>query len=669
MGREEAAANGDDMETSKAKEVHSVESLAAKLDAALEELSTARSFAKAAHAAKVLQLAGRLLGTPEGPELMYERAPRLDEAGIFIDTDWATPEILQADIAAHTLRLGSTHEVTMECISELRLLAIAESRYAHPTVSAEQAHHYLTQVLALNLDLLFAGENEAARVRLGRMAGTVNAVLQLLIRHIGYDHILERLVAEIWRILAQRPIRVDHLKGMIAQIASSLYERNISTTGARGADRLISALFGPTQASVDDPGLDAYRERLKSMDEQMLRREAGGLARAMHDTGLVSAYHPVFLRFALENATELIPRALGLSTTGRDAYFCYKELVLALIDATIFPETPQAAYGLAMMLERAVLFAPAVAPALWRQLRLEPCPATESAIALAVGTLRPPRVQLLAGVLGVLGLPLGIGQGNNPTCQSARAISMWAHNAPDYLLQTIAWAARDDELVMHFEGRRLSSGELRTGGPSVAPMDVDAVSAVLVPHLDRIYNAMGELCAGRGDDPHRWINPEFHGWWVGRGFMLAVDLETGKLKDYETFVRNFYAFYNPLHNGNQPLVHPQPAGLAMTDSAGRFVGWHAITIQRVALDQNEEMRVFFYNPNNDSGQDFGHGVRVSTEGRGERFGESSLPVAEFVSRLYIFHFDPLEHIDPMQIPAEEVATVEDLARGSWAAGR
>lgn len=652
-----------------ANEVQSMESLIARLDTALEELAAARSFAKGAHAGKVLQLAGRILGSPEGPELLYERAPVLDEAGVFADTDWATPEILQADIAAQTLRLGSTHEVTLECISELRLLAIAESRYAHATVSAEQAHHYLTQVLALNLELLFAGENEAVRVRLGRMAGAVTAVLQLLIRHIGYDRILEQLIAEIWRILSQRPIRVEHLKGMIAQISAFLYDRNIPTTGARGTDRLISALFGPTQASGDDPGLETYRERIEAMDAEMLRREAGGLARAMHDTGLVSAYHPVFLRFLLENATEHVPRALGLSATGRDAYLCYQELVHALIEAAIFPETPQAVYGLAQMLERAVLFAPAVAPALWRQLQLELCPAAESAIARAVGSQRPPHVQLLAGILGILGLPLGIGQGNNPTCQSARAISMWAYNDPDYLLQTIAWAARDDELVMHFEGCRLSSGELRNGGPSVAPMDVDAVSAVLVPHLDRIYHAMGELCAGRGDDPHRWINPEFHGWWVGRGFMLAVDLVTGKLKDFEAFVRNFYAYYNPLHNGNQPLVHPQPAGLAMTDSAGRFVGWHAITIQRVALDQDEVMRVYFYNPNNDSGQDFGHGVRVSTEGRGERYGESSLPVAEFVSRLYIFHFDPLEHIEPMQVPAEEVAMVEDLARGSWAAER
>ena len=383
----------------------------------------------------------------------------------------------------------------------------------------------------------------------------------------------------------------------------------------------------------------------------------------------MSAYQPVFLRFAVSQSTDLVSAALGLSATGRDALLCYQDLVYALIDASVFPETAQAAYGLALMLERGVLFAPPVAPALWRQLGQTLSANADAAIVQALSDIRPAKVQLIAGVLGVLGLPLGVGQGNNPTCQSARAISMWAYNDPDYLLQMIVWATRDDDLVMHFEGQRLSSKELALTTPAIAPLDVDAVSAVLVPHLDRIYHAMGALCADRGDDPHRWINPEFHGWWVGRGFKLAVDLPTGKLSHYDDFVRYFYACYHPLHNGNQPLIYPQPVGLAVTDSAARFVGWHAITIQRVTLDQDEVMRVYFYNPNNDSGQDLGNGVKVSTEGRGERFGESSLPVAEFVSRLYIFHYDPLEHIDPAGVPAEDVAEVEALARGSWALER
>jgi len=657
------------MNTGGERQPQSVMELCDRFDEALARLEEAQSFAKAMRSGKVLQMAGRLLTLPGGAEQIYERIEWVERSGIFIGTDWANPEILQADITVRTLREGERDEVIMECLSELRLLAVARGLYAHPVLSSEQARHYLVQVLALNLDLLFETGGEAMRVKQGRLAEAVQSMLQLLVKNIGYDDILERLIAEIWRILAQRPVRVDNIRDMITQIATFLYDSAIPVTDGRGAHRLISALFGPTQASREDPGLDAYRARLAAMDTQALRHEANGFARAMHDTGLVSAYHPVFLRFALEQAHDLLPAALGLNATGRDALLCYPELVHALIEAGIYPETAQAVYGLARLLERGVLFAPPVAPALWRQLGLTLCPGAEAAIARTVGAARPPNVRLIADVLGVLGLPLGVGQGNNPTCQAARAISMWAYNDPDYLLQMIAWAARDDELIMHFEGRRLSSRELAATTPGAAPLDVDAVSAVLVPHLDRIYTAMGRLCADRGDDPHRWINPEFHGWWVGRGFKLAVDLDSGHLHDYDAFVRHFYACYHPRHNGNQPLIYPQPAGLAMTDSAARFVGWHAITIQRIAIDQGGEMRVYFYNPNNDSGQDLGNGVQVSTEGHGERFGESSLAVVEFVSRLYIFHFDPLEHAEPEKVPAEEVTAVEVLARGSWAAER
>lgn len=657
------------MSTSDTQHDDATPDLAARFDQALEQVAQASRFAKALHVGKVMQLAGRLLCQPQGPEQLYQRATAIEQSGLFSGTDWAQPEILQADITVQTLRLGGTEDITLECLSELRLLAVAQGELPHEGLSAEQAHHYLAQVLALNLDLLFETGGEAIRVRQGRMAVAVRGVLQMLVSHIGYDNIIDRLIEEIWRILAQRPVRVDHLKAMITQIAACLYNPSITVSNSRGADRLVSALFGPTHASVEDPGLEVYAERLAGMDTQALQQEANGFARAMHDTGLVSAYQPVFLRFAVTQSTDLVSAALGLSATGRDALLCYQDLVYALIEASVFPETAQAAYGLALMLERGVLFAPPVAPALWRQLGQTLSANADAAIVQALSDVRPAKVQLIAGVLGVLGLPLGVGQGNNPTCQSARAISMWAYNDPDYLLQMIVWATRDDDLVMHFEGQRLSSKELALTTPAIAPLDVDAVSAVLVPHLDRIYHAMGALCADRGDDPHRWINPEFHGWWVGRGFKLAVDLPTGNLTDYETFVRYFYACYHPLHNGNQPLIYPQPVGLAVTDSAARFVGWHAITIQRVTLDQDEVMRVYFYNPNNDSGQDLGNGVKVSTEGRGERFGESSLPVAEFVSRLYIFHFDPLEHIDPAGVPAEDVAEVEALARGSWALER
>jgi hypothetical protein len=365
----------------------------------------------------------------------------------------------------------------------------------------------------------------------------------------------------------------------------------------------------------------------------------------------------------------LLSQALGLSSTGRDAMMCYQPLVHRLIEEAIHPQTAQAVYGLSLLLERGVLYTPPVAPSLWRQIGLELTPAAETALAQAFGDALPPRVTLLAGVLNVLGQPLGIGQGNNPTCQSARALSMWSLSDPDYLLQMLTWAARDGEVIMHFEGNAISSREAQPGLAQAPPLDVDPVSVVMVPHLDRIYVEMGRRVAQRGGDPHEWVNPEFHGWWVGRGFALAVDVASGNLADYEAFVRSFYGTYNPLYNGGMPVIHPQPAGIAVTDSAGRFVGWHAITVLRVAIDQAGDMRVYFYNPNNDSGQDWGAGVMVSTEGCGERFGEASLPMAEFVSRLYLFHYDPLERGDGAAVADAEVQRVVTMARATWAVDR
>ena len=405
------------------------------------------------------------------------------------------------------------------------------------------------------------------------------------------------------------------------------------------------------------------------MDAVALQSEATGFARSMHDTGLVSPYHATFVRHILESQDALLTEALGLSSTGRDCLLCYKDLVHELINEGVYPETAQGLYGLALMLERGILYQPPLAPALWRQARLSICPQARERIRLAYGYQPQPKAWLLQGVLNMLGQPLGVGQGNNPTCQSARALSMWAYNDPDYLLQMVAWAARDNEIIMHFEGCPVSSSGSQGGVASEVTLDLDPVSLVVVPHLDRIYAEMGRLCTDRQGDPHQWVNPEFHGWSAGRGFRINVDVATGHLEDLDTFLRHFYASYHPYYNGNQPLIHPQPAGVAVTDSAARFIGWHAITILRVTLDPEEVMRVYFFNPNNDSGQNWGDDVVVSTSRKGERFGEASLPFEQFASRLYIFHFDPLERGEPADVGEEELERVISRVHRSWGRDR
>ena len=639
-----------------------------QLDAALADFARARSASPQASSLGLLERARLLMALPDGFDVLYRRVRALESAGIFGTSDWSKPAILQPALAKHSLREAGAVTTVVEAISEIRLLAVVRGDYFHPGISSEQARHFLTQVMALNLDLLSGTLTETDRERPKQLGPLVLGLYQYLISHLGYENLLDSLVAEVWRLLDQGPVQVDSICDMIGQIAKCLYDPELKTTGTADATRLVRALFAPTPGSREDPGLDVYQLRLAKMDDIELSAEASEFARNMHDTGLASPYHAVFLRFLrTSDEEELIPTALGLTMTGLDDFYCYNQLVDALIDEAIHPETCQAVYGLTMMLERGSLFTPPVAQALWRQIKLKLSAETEQVLAEAFGDAVPPRVFLLAGVLNLLGQPLGVGQGNNPSCQSAIGLSMWAANEADYLLQVLTWAARDNEVLSRFEGWEVSSRNLEPGLIKETPVDVDPVSLILIPHLDRIYGEMWRRCEDRNDDAHRWINPEFYGWWVSHGFKVVADVHTGEVTDYDDFIRHFYASYHPYYNGNIPVIHHQPAGIAVTDSAARFVGRHAITILRVALSPKNEMRVYFFNPNNDSGQDWGQGITCSTRGNGEIRGEASLPVAEFTSRLYAFHYDTLELGDLTAIPEAEVARVMELGYGSWAA--
>ncbi|OLL75255.1 hypothetical protein Ae168Ps1_3655 [Pseudonocardia sp. Ae168_Ps1] len=639
------------------------------LDDATRALAQTADFGKTTKLRRVLEQLRRVLLQPGGAAAVQARARELEEAGVFLGTDWATPEILVPSFVGPGLHSGDADTVVMEATSELRTLAVASGDYEHSSLTPEDAREFLSQVLAMNLELLFTPPTEAERTRQGRTAQLIRDLFRHVADVVGYDVVLDKLVEEIWRVLRQRPIQVDQVASLITRLSIWRGDPDVDLSSGQGLDRLITALFGTTEACRDDPGVDVFRSRLEAMDTGGLQYEASGFARAMHDTGLVSPYHAELLQFLRHESDYLIAEALGVSDTGKNCLLRYRDLVHRLIEEAVTPQTAQCIYGLALLLDRGILYEPPVVPSLWRQIALELSPAARERLVAAFGGDPAPEVRLLAGVLSMLGQPLGIGQGDNPTCQSARALSMWAYNDPDYLLQMVVWAARDDEIIMHFEGQRISSQESGAGVAQALPVDLDPVSLVVVPHLDRIYAEMGRRCADRPGDPHRWVNPEFHGWWAHRGFHIDVDVATGNLVDLDDFLRQFHAGYHPAYNGAQPLIHPQPAGVAVTDSAARYVGWHAITILRVAPDPQDVMRVYFYNPNNDSGQDWGDGVVVSTAGNGERFGEASLPFDQFASRLYIFHVDPLERGEPEKVPDADIAGIIGYIERSWGADR
>jgi len=643
-----------------------------RLDRQTAQLQGASRIGKPDQALRVLDAARLVLRHPEGLPELRARAATLDAAGLFAGTDWGMPANLLPGLVGHTLTYAAPPTITLEAMSLLRFLTIAKDGHIDPDLPLAKAEQFLTQVLALNLDrVLGQAMSEARRDAQGPLSPAIDRLMHYLLQQIGSGGILDLLIDEVWRIMAQRPLQVDHVKTMVSQIATAMQSGTASGGEVhRGADRLISALFGPSTLSRDDPGIDIYLERLTRADDRTLQDEAYAMARAMHDTGLVSTYHAVFLRWTLEaENARMLPDALGLSSTGLDSLRCYEALVRAMIEAAIRPGTAQGVYGLSLLLERGILYSPPIAPSLWRLLETPLSVDCTAALEEAGASDLPAKMHLIAGALMLLGQPLGVGQGNNPTCQSARALSMWALNDPDYLLWLIVQVCRSDRLLMHFEGKPLDTATLPLGLALSIPLDADPVSVLLVPHLDRAYAEMGRRCADRMEDPHRWINPELHGWWVGREFHIAVDVATGALKDYEEFLRAFHAAYHPLYNGNQPVIHPQPAGIAVTAATGSFIGWHAITLIRVGLDPEDRMRVYFFNPNNDSGQDWGHDVVVSTQGCGERFGEGSLPFGEFASRLYLFHNDGLAPLASVPVADHEIEAIARLGRQSWAHGR
>jgi hypothetical protein len=632
---------------------------------ALGRLDEAQDFAKANHQIQLLDVAARLMKLPGGIERLYAYADKLHDAGIFYGTDWQFPERLQAELVRGALT-GPLRTTALECLSQLRLLAIKEGRVNHDDLSSEQSREYLERVLALNISLSFIDYSESARESSDSQREAVKNLINFLLDRLGDAGVMATLVSECEKILKQRPIDVAPIRHMLERIEPRL--QNIEDDAlARRARRLVDAWRGPTPLSAEN-SVD-YASQLDALPEAERTQELERLGTSMAASGLCCQAHGRLLNSMSQAPLDELATLLYLDNVGRDSLEAFEALCRKLMSDAINSHTCQAVYGLHCLLNRGILFFPPIAPALWRLTHLDPSEEISAMLHRESGADEEisGHSLLLAGVISILGQPLGVGQGNNPSCQSARAISLWSQCDPGYLLELITWAARDGEIDMHFEGALLRSSELTEGLIEELHTELDMVSLLLVPHLDKIYWEMGRRIMGRGEDGHRWINPEFHGWWVHRSFASCIQYDTGAVIDFNGFMRRFFASYHPLYNGGAELVYPQPAGIVATDSFGTFIGWHAISIQRVALDHDGQTRVYFFNPNNESRQDWGQGVVTSTDGHGEIPGESSLPFNQFASRLYVYHYNERELDDMAAIPDADLASINEMARSSWAA--
>ncbi|MFQ3544200.1 hypothetical protein Q7A53_08935 [Halobacillus rhizosphaerae] len=632
---------------------------------AIEDLEQAQPFAKSRYQTDVYQEANRLIDMENGLEHLFDHAHRFENSGVFQDGPWESADKLQPPLVAGSLKAKGLPMI-IEVLSELRMLAIAKGKYTNPTVSAQMAEEFLNEVMVLNLDLLFPDASESARIEKNENEERTSKLFQFLIDHLSSKELIKTLIMEIERLTAQRPIMIKRVVSMI-ETAKKMLESESEEEDKSALKGYIAAIEGPSTISNKYKDVYAYRNQIKGLARQELISESVSLAKSMRETGLVAPHHATLIRLLSKREPGLIPYALGLNTKGIANLEEHQDLVIQVIKAAIFPATRQAIYGLALLLERGVLSHSPVAPGLRRLVELDIRPEVRNALFQTTqqGEGVTANSILVAGTLQVLGQPLGIGQGFNPTCQAARGMSLWAQHAPGVLLEIIPRAARDGDLDFTFEGATIHSKDLSGGLAPDLDKELDPVSLVLVPHLDRIYSEMMTRVALRGEDGHRWVNPAFYGDWVQKGFSSVFDPITGYILDYPGFVKLFYATHHPDYNDDYELIYPNPVGIFITNVHGKLLGLHAVSINRISKDPKGEYRIYFYNPNNDSSQNWGQSIEPSVAGNGEEEGESSLPFHEFTSRLYAFHYNPYEQGEAYAVEPEIVTTVQSLSKESW----
>lgn len=640
-----------------------VEPLIASFERALHDLEGAPEPREALRGA-VLDAATALLDHPMGIGAVAQRAHRFEAAGLFAGSPWEHADRLLPHLVSGGLR-GVAYTPMIEICSELRVLAIAQGRVRHPELTAADARSFLRSVVVHNLDLLGgAGSTEEARAR-PEVLARASHLVHHLIEQLEPSAVLAAVVDEIDQLCCQRPIRTRRARRLIA-LAAGLVPQGQTSPEIDLLETYRHAAQGPSPLSQRCPEQSDYRAALPTLDERDLDIEIRSLASSLRVTGLAAPHHATLLRYLSEVSPERIAPALGLDPTGAANLTKHLPFVQELVDVAVDPDLCDGILGLAGTLERGLLSRRAVSGGIRRLFDLDIHPVQQNHLLSHVrSTGLTAHAALVSGTLSVLGQPLGVGQGNNPTCQSARGISLWSMHAPGYLLKLLVSAARDDSLTLDFEGQPLVSGDLTGGVATSIDLDLDPVSIVLVPHLDRVYDEMMRRAGLRGEDPHRWVNPAFYGRWVPQGFACAVNTLSNSVTDFDGFARRFFATHHPSCNDGDDLIYPNPVGIFVTDVHGRLLGAHAVSLRRVEVDGSGVLRVYFFNPNNEGRQDWGLGVVTSVRGNGEIPGESSLPFDQFASRLYAFHFHLHEGGAPEGVPDRAVAEVRAAAMASW----
>ncbi|TVR81966.1 MAG: hypothetical protein EA412_02355 [Chitinophagaceae bacterium] len=631
----------------------------------LEELRAATPLTKYEKSQKLASQIDFICRTLEGVEFIYNNVSEILEAGFFTETSWENPDKLVPILVKGTLKAG--HPTTSyEIISELRMLAISKGKIDG---NEKDAAEFLEEVVVNNLEFAFKEINEETRQSMQK--NDIQKVFNLfdfLLDNIELSNIKSKLAEEVHLICSQRPVVTRKARSIIKLIA-----KKIDLSGSSESDKKLKfyteALQSPGKLATKFNDPEDYVAAIKQLSLEELKKEAEVLAEYMRATGLNNPYLAEMLLFLVAKHADIVPLCLGLNQRGVAEWQKHQEFVGTIINENISRFNYLCIYGLARMLERGLLSRSAVKAGFNNMRRIQLDSDVEVRILKSVVNKHPEvhaKQYLIAACLQVLGQPLGVGQGNNSTCQSARGISMWSSHAPAKLLNMITTVATRNNLIWRFENDDLESIKLPKGLVDQLDYNLDAVSVVIVPHLDKIYNEMMRRASGRTEDPHKWVNPALYGQWIQIGFASVYDNLSQSILDFNGFLKTFYMVFHPHYNGNRQMIYPNPIGIFVTSSRGDMLGFHAISLLRVSENpENKEIRAYFLNPNNEGRQDWGQEIKPSVYGNGEKRGESSLPFYQFAARIYAFHYNTLELDNENQVPEAEIEKVRKLAKDSW----
>ncbi len=639
-----------------------------KILQAAKDLQSASPLEKDTFKERILQFVRELDKTPEGFQYLLRLAPKITEAGFFEGGGWERVDKLLPELVRGTFLAGALYPY-VEILSNLRVLCIVNSKISSHHMTKEEAETFLIEVLAHNMDILFDTVTEENRVYENQLK-VARRFLSNLVESIDSDDLFVEYSKEVVELAHQRPIVTDHISALV-ESGQELVDKNPKLKNQKSYQSLFpffKSVFGPTPLSKECEHPLDYRKLIKKLSPQELEKEALNVGALLRETGLGNIWGVILIRHLVRHQPEMVALCLGLNESGQAHLNEHKEMVYNIIKMAIRPSTSNTLYGLTCFLERHLFSQASVLNGFKKLVEVS---VTETVAQRLLKRRKyndsiTPNAFIISGLISVLGQPLGIGQGKNPTCQAARALSLWSQYNPGYLIDTLSTVARNDVVQINFEGALLNSSDYFDIHQISFDPDLDPVSLIITPHLNALYGEILRRCQLRGEDPHKWVNPALYGRMVNFGFESVLDITQKYVRDFENFVRRFYSTHHPDYAEESSLVYANPVGIFITNSHGSLIGLHAVSIQRVAIHpESDGVRVYFFNPNNEGRQNWGQGIKPTVHGNGEKMGESSLPFEHFAARLYAYHYNPFEEGDGFAVPNSLVNEVIALAKSSW----